>query len=258
MLEKQFSFLPDLGGRLALVTGAGRGNGAAIAQGLARAGATVIVTDLDAATARETAQSIVAGGGDAHGHVLDVTDAAQCAALAALLWERHGAVSILINNAGVLLRVAHDDARADEAWRRTIDINVHGTYNVAAAFLSHLKDSRGSMVNISSIHAFVAPGVSAAYSASKGAIAQLTKALAAELAPHGVRVNALAPGIIRTQMTASTTGDPLKNAAFLRHVPIGRVGEPEELVGPVLFLVSDAASYVTGVVLPVDGGYLTV
>lgn len=258
MFELHGSFLPDLGGRLAVVTGSGRGNGAAIAHGLARAGATVVVADLDVVTARETAHSIVAGGGKAHHHVLDVTDSAQCSALAALLHERHGAASILVNNAGVLLRVAHDDEQAADAWRRTIDVNVHGTYNVTAAFLPHLKVTRGSLVNISSIHAYVAPGVSAAYSASKGAIAQFTKALAVELAPHGVRVNALAPGLIRTPMTASTTGDPSISAAFLRHVPMGRVGEPEELVGPVLFLVSEAASYVTGVILPVDGGYLTV
>src|SRR5690606_39212051 len=139
MSEHYSAFLPDLGGRLAVITGAGRGNGAAIAHGLARAGATVVVADLDADTARDTAQSIVTDGGNAHHHGLDVTDAAQCASLAALLLERHGAASILVNNAGVLLRVAHDDAQAAEAWRRTIDVNVHGTYNVTASLLPHLK-----------------------------------------------------------------------------------------------------------------------
>lgn len=258
MPEQHLSFLPDLSKRLALVTGAGRGNGAAIARALARAGATVIVADIDPNTARQTAQAIEAVGGAAFAHTLDVADAAQCQALAALLRERHGDLAILVNNAGILRRGAHDDANAAEVWRATIDVNVGGTYNVTSAFLPQLKATRGSIVNIASIHAFVATGASSAYTASKGAIGQFTKAMAAELAPHGVRVNALAPGMIRTAMTESTISDPQKTAAFLRHVPMGRPGEPEELAGPVLFLVSEAASYITGAILPVDGGYLTI
>ena len=244
-------------GKVAWVSGAAQGNGAAIARGLARVGARVILLDINAAGAGETAQAIGAGGMQAHGYGLDITDADACNTLAQRLLAEFGPASVLVNNAGILLRAAHDSPEAAHAWRQTIDVNLHGTFNLTQALLSQLKATRGAIINISSIHAFVAPGVSAAYSASKGAIAQFTKAMAVELANSGVRVNALAPGMIRTPMTEVTTSDPERSAAFLRHVPMGRCGEPEELVGPVLFLASDAASYVTGAVLPVDGGYLT-
>jgi NAD(P)-dependent dehydrogenase (short-subunit alcohol dehydrogenase family) len=252
------ALFPDaFAGRIVLITGAGRGNGAAIARGFARAGATVIATDVDGATALATAQAIAAAAGKAHGYPLDITDAAQCAALAVQVEQLCGPLDILVNNAGVLMRAAHDAPDAASAWRRTLDVNLQGTYNVTSAFLPQIKGKHGSIINVASIHSFVAPGVSAAYSASKGAIAQFTKALAAELAVHGVRVNAIAPGMIRTPMTEATLADPARREAFLRHVPMARAGEPDELVGPVLFLASDAASYITGAVLPVDGGYLT-
>ena len=244
-------------GRVALVTGGGRGIGLAIARALARVGATVAVADLDGASADAGAETICREGGEASGYALDVTDPAACAALAARVQGELGAVSVLVNNAGVLLRVAHDAPDMAAAWRRTLDVNLDGTFNVTSAFTAQLKVTRGAIVNLSSIHAFVAPGVSAAYSASKGAIAQYTKAMAGELAPFGVRVNAVAPGMIRTPMTAVTTANPAGNAGFLRHVPLARAGEPAEIAGAVLFLASGAASYVTGVVLPVDGGYLT-
>jgi NAD(P)-dependent dehydrogenase (short-subunit alcohol dehydrogenase family) len=249
-------FANDLQNRVALVTGAGAGIGAAIARGLARAGATVIVTDVDGAAAERVSAAIGDADGSAHSYALDTCDAAQGESLATCIQDAHGSVSVLVNNAGILLREAFGSAASASAWRRTMDVNVQGTYNVTAAFLQQLKATRGCIVNVSSINAFVAPGVSTAYSTSKGAIAQFTKALAVELAPCGVRVNAIAPGMIRTAMTRSTTSDPAKNSAFLRHVPMGRSGDVEEVVGPVLFLASSAASYMTGVVMPVDGGYL--
>jgi NAD(P)-dependent dehydrogenase (short-subunit alcohol dehydrogenase family) len=137
-------------------------------------------------------------------------------------------------------------------------VNLQGTFNVTMAFVEQLKHTRGTIVNIASINSFTAPAGSGAYPVSKGAIAQFTRALASELAPEGVRVNALAPGIIATAMSEPTRADPKRLEAFLTHVPMKRVGEPEELVGPVVFLCSDAASYVTGAILPVDGGYLGV
>lgn len=243
--------------RVALVTGAGNGIGAALAQGLARAGATVITTDIDAEAASRVSIAITAAGGSAYGYAFDICDVGQGELLAARIQAAHGPVSVLVNNAGVLIREAFGSSGATSAWRRTMDVNVQGTYNVTSAFLHQLKATRGSIVNVSSINAFVAPGVSTAYSASKGAIAQFTKALAVELAPDGVRVNAVAPGMILTAMTISTTDDPVKNRAFLSHVPMARSGAVEELVGPVLFLASSAASYMTGVVMPVDGGYLS-
>jgi NAD(P)-dependent dehydrogenase (short-subunit alcohol dehydrogenase family) len=245
-------------GRLALVTGAGRGNGAAIARGLAAAGAEVIVTDIDKDAARTIADSIVAEGGKARGFLLDVTDEEGCRTLARDLSLLVGPIRILVNNAGIFLRgnLVADDGR--DRWDRTMAVNVQGPFNVTMAFVDQLKLTRGTVVNIASINSYVAQAGSGAYPVSKGALAQFTRALAAELAADGVRVNALAPGIIATAMTEPTRADPRRLEAFLAHVPMKRVGEPEELAGPVVFLCSDAASYVTGAILPVDGGYLGV
>jgi NAD(P)-dependent dehydrogenase (short-subunit alcohol dehydrogenase family) len=243
-------------GRLALVTGGGHGNGAAIARGLAAAGAEVIVTDIDKDAARTIADSIVADGGKARGFALDVTDEEGCRKLAQDLSLLVGPIRILVNNAGIFLRgnLVAPDGR--ERWEKTMAVNVQGPFNVTMAFVEQLKMTKGTIVNIASINSFVAQAGSGAYPVSKGALAQFTRGLASELAPDGVRVNALAPGLIATAMTEPTRADPKRLEAFLAHVPMKRVGEPEELAGPVVFLCSDAASYITGAILPVDGGYL--
>ncbi len=247
-----------LEGRLALVTGAGRGNGAAIAVGLAKAGALVVATDIDGAAAKTTSDAIAAQGGTAWSFALDQTDAQACSTVAARVAAECGEVSILVNNAGILLRGRLTEPEAAARWARTLDVNVQGPFNVTMALLPALRRTRGAIINVASIQSFIAPAGSAAYSVSKGALAQFTRALAAELAEDGVRVNAVAPGIIDTPMSAATRADPERLARFLAHVPMRRVGQATELAGPVVFLASDAASYVTGAILPVDGGYLTV
>jgi NAD(P)-dependent dehydrogenase (short-subunit alcohol dehydrogenase family) len=237
---------------LAMVTGAARGNGAAIARGLAREGATVICADV--ANAGGVADEIVSAGGRALAVTLDVTDMAACQRLAQETAE--APVSILVNNAGILVREPFAAEAAPDTFARTLAVNVQGAVNLTHALREQLVATRGRVVNIASIQSYAALRNSPAYTTSKAALAQFTRAIAVELAPQGVRVNALAPGIIATDMSAATRGEPERLAGFLQRVPMGRVGDPEELVGPVMFLCSPGASYITGAILAVDGGFL--
>jgi NAD(P)-dependent dehydrogenase (short-subunit alcohol dehydrogenase family) len=248
----------NLDGRLALVTGAARGNGAAIARGLAAAGARVVIADVLAPALADQRSQFEQSGLQVDAIELDVTSATACEQAAAAIAQRHGAVSILVNNAGILLRGRVTDSDIREKWQKTLDVNVQGPFNVTHALLGQLRATRGSIINIASIQSFVAPVNAIAYNVSKAAVAQFTRALASELAPDGVRVNAIAPGIIETAMTAPVREDAVRLEGFLRHVPMARVGRPDELIGPAVFLASELSSYVTGAVLPVDGGYLTV
>lgn len=245
-------------GQVVLVTGAGQGNGAAIARAFGDAGAKVAVVDRNRDTAQSVAAQIVSAGGSAAAFQLDVSDAGACAALAGAVQERLGPVNVLVNNAGILIRGAFGEGDSLGDWSRTLAVNLSGPYHMVLAFLEQLKAMRGCVLNVASIQSFVATPNSAPYTASKGGVAQLTKALASELAPHGIRVNAIAPGFIATPMTQTTLADAEKTARLLAHVPMKRPGEAEELAGPALFLCSAQASYVTGAILPVDGGYLSI
>ena len=242
----------------ALVTGAGQGNGRAIALGLAAHGADIVATDIDLAGAERTAAELRGSGNNAFAFRLDVTDAAACHALARTIARDIGEISILINNAGIIIREGLDSPRAAENWRRVLDVNLTGVFNVTHAFLPTLRKTRGAIVNLGSIASFVGVGDTLGYAPSKGGVKLLTQALARDLARDGIRVNAIAPGVIETAMTEVTRNDPARLAGFLGRTPLGRVGQPEEVVGPVVFLVSEMASYVSGVTLPVDGGFLAV
>jgi NAD(P)-dependent dehydrogenase (short-subunit alcohol dehydrogenase family) len=248
----------DFTDKLVAVTGAGQGNGAAIARGFAKAGAIVAVIDRNGDTARAVADEIRADGGRADAFELDVADAQACAAFAGSLRSRHRALDVLVNNAGVLRRGKLTDPAVRSNWTRTLDVNLGGPFNMVVAFLEQLKATKGCVLNVASIQSFVATPNSVAYTASKGGVAQLTKALASELAEFGIRVNAIAPGVIATPMTAGTLADPAKIGALLNHVPLRRHAEAHELAGPATFLCSPLASYITGAILPVDGGYLAV
>jgi NAD(P)-dependent dehydrogenase (short-subunit alcohol dehydrogenase family) len=245
-----------LAGKRALVTGAAHGNGRAIALGLAAHGADVVVSDIDLPGAERTAADIRDQGRDAWAFRLDVTDVEACNALARTVKQDIGAIAILINNAGIIIREGIDSPRAADNWRRVLDVNLTGVFNVTHAFLPALRERRGAIVNLGSIASFVGVGGALGYAPSKGGVKLLTQALARELAPDGIRVNAIAPGVIATAMTEGTRNNPARLAGFMNRTPLGRVGQPEELVGPVVFLVSDMATYVNGVTLPVDGGFL--
>lgn len=243
--------------KLALVTGAGGGLGSAISLGFAQEGARVIVADVDAARAEATAAAITAAGGQAWSVAIDVRDRAAVQACAADLEARLGTIDVLVNNAGISGRARIDDPNATEVWDRLIEVNLQGLFNVTHAFVPALKKTRGCIVNLSSIVAFVSGISSAGYIASKGAVRSLTQALARDLAPFGVRTNAVAPGLMLTEMVAPQLAVPGGTDWYMKRVPMARGGEVDEIVGPVVFLCSAMASYVNGVVLPVDGGFLS-
>jgi NAD(P)-dependent dehydrogenase (short-subunit alcohol dehydrogenase family) len=236
-----------LEGKLALVTGAGSGIGEGIARAMAQNGARVIVTDVNEVGASRVATAI----GTDH-YVLDVSDRAACDALA----KEVGPISILVNNAGIIRRGKLESGTNRADWDATMAVNLDGPYNMVTAFLEQLKATKGSIINIGSIQSFVALPNSAAYTTSKGGVRALTKALAIELSPQGVRVNAIAPGMIATAINADARQNPDYMANFAQRIPLGRLGEPADIAGPAVFLASDLARYITGVTLPVDGGFL--
>ncbi len=243
-------------GKVAVVSGAAQGNGFAIARGLAGAGARVAICDLDENAARQAAAEIAGSGATVIAARADVSDAGSVADFAATVQRELGPVSILINNAGIIRRTPIDAQNFDADWDAIFRVNVDGVRNMVRAFLPQLSASGGAVVNLGSIMSASAGPAISAYAASKGAVLQFTKALAHDLAPLGIRVNAIAPGVIATPMTQVTRDNPEAIARFMAHTPLGRVGQPDELIGPVLFLASDLSSYVTGALLPVDGGYL--
>lgn len=247
-----------LKGHLALITGAGQGNGAAIARGLSSHGAKVILTDINQNTVQAVCDEIRLGGNTCWAYRLDVSDAAACDAVAERVGRECGQISILINNAGICPRNTVDSPDVRETWNAAMRVNLDGTLNVTLAFVPALRSTKGAIVNMASIAAFVSTATSIAYSTSKAAIKMLTQSLAQELAQDGVRVNAIAPGSFNTAMTIATRTDAKRRDKFLSRIPMNRFGEPEELVGPVLFLSSSMSSYVTGTTVVVDGGYLAV
>ncbi|MFI9412338.1 SDR family NAD(P)-dependent oxidoreductase [Nocardia gamkensis] len=244
----------DLTGRSALVTGAAGGIGSAVAQALATAGAAVLVTDVDGAAARAVAEKIVANGGTAAGRALDVSDrdsAAAAADQAAGLAD--GVLHIVVNNAGVTAPAMFADTTA-ESVRRLFDIHALGTINCAQAALPFLPtDGTGRIINVTSAAGIVGTLGQVNYSAAKAAIIGITKSLAKELARKNILVNALAP-LAATPMTHTIRTDDRFAEQMLNRILLRRWAEPEEVAGAFVFLASDASSFITGQVLPVDGG----
>jgi NAD(P)-dependent dehydrogenase (short-subunit alcohol dehydrogenase family) len=246
-------------GKVALVVGAGGGIGGAGAGALAREGAAVFCTDSDGAAAETTATRIRAAGGRAAALALDVRDrAAVDAAVAATVGE-FGRLDIMLESAGIAHRL--DFLKVDaETWDRVIAVNLTGMFHVgqAAARQMFKQGDGGSIINVTSQLAEVARPERAAYVASKGGARSLTHAMAVDLAAHGIRVNAIAPGPTQTGLTRANYTDPEARRATEALIPLGRLGQPDDLVGAVLFLASDEACWVTGSTVTVDGGYLTI
>jgi NAD(P)-dependent dehydrogenase (short-subunit alcohol dehydrogenase family) len=242
-----------LDGRTALITGAGSGIGEGIASAMAKAGARVIAVDVKGETAERTARAI---GATARSFACDVSDRAQCDALAAAVRREAGAISVLVNNAGIIRRGPVTDPAARRDWDATLAVNLDGPYFMTTAFLDQLKETKGAIVNIGSVQSFVALPNSAAYTTSKGGVRALTKALAIELSPLGIRVNAIGPGLIATPLNAKARENPAYMKNFEGRIPLGRIGMPEDIAPVAVFLASDMARYITGVTLPVDGGFL--
>jgi NAD(P)-dependent dehydrogenase (short-subunit alcohol dehydrogenase family) len=245
-----------LAGRTVLVTGGGGGLGSAIVRGLAEAGAAVAVTDVDAARAKAMAREVEAQGGRALAEPLDVTDADAVERVVDAASARLGPIDGLVNLAGITRRgAAADFPLAD--WERILAVNLTGTFLCCQAAGRRMLPRRaGAIVNVASIAGHIGLPGTIAYIAAKGGVVMLTRGLAVEWAPHGVRVNALAPSWFATDMGNLIDREPEYRDRVLRRVPLGRLGRPEELVGATVFLLSDAASMVTGHVLPVDGGVL--
>ncbi len=245
-----------LNGKVAVVTGASRGLGHAMAAALLKAGAKVILVSSNQTRLEEATSGFVAAGLDAIGQRCDLADPAQIDELIATVRREHGRVDVLVNNAGI--SNGHPVFEfPEDAWARTLQVNLNAAFQLARGFGAMMAQQKsGSIINVTSLNAEQGFPGNPAYVASKGALKQLSKALAVDLAPHGIRVNCIGPGYFNTEMNGKSWADPERRAARSGRTLLGRWGEPEDLAGAVLLLASSAGSYITGQDVYVDGGWL--
>ena len=243
-----------LDGRVALITGAASGLGASIATALAQAGAQVAVHG-NRRPAIDTANAI---GASAAAFQADLADTTGAEKLFAEVKQRFGRVDILVNNAGTIHRDAAEEFKLED-WQRVLQVNLTSVFQLSQLVGRDMlaRNSGGKIINIASLLSFQGGIRVPAYSASKGGVAQLTKALANEWAVHNIQVNAIAPGYFATTNTEALQADPVRNRQILERIPAGRWGKPEDLAGAAVYLASAASNYVTGTVLTVDGGWMS-
>ena len=253
------SALFDLTGKVAVVTGAGAGLGANFSRALAEAGAAVVCADINTEHAERTASKLTRDGFKAVAVHADVTNEADIEQMIQRAVDEFGSVDILVNNAGIAAGIAAPESVPLDEWKRTVDVNLTGVFACAqAAARTMIKAGKGgSIINLASILGFAAsePVAASAYAATKGAVVNLTRDLAVHWAQHDIRVNALGPAYFPSDMTGGILEDKSLLAEIERRTPMGRVGRPNELDGPIVFLASDASSYITGQTLYVDGGW---
>jgi gluconate 5-dehydrogenase len=244
----------DLTGRVALVTGSGSGLGFAMARGLAEAGARVILNGRNAGKLEQAVDRLRADGLDVRGAVFDVADAGSVRTGVAEAERRHGAIGVLVNNAGIQHRRPLDEFPLEE-WRRLMSINLDGVFHCAQAVLPGMKTrGGGKIINICSVMSELGRANIVPYTASKGAVRQFTRGLATEVGRFNIQVNGIAPGYFATEMNTALINDAEFNAWVCRRTPAGRWADPAELAGAAVFLASAASNYVNGHVLYVDGG----
>jgi NAD(P)-dependent dehydrogenase (short-subunit alcohol dehydrogenase family) len=249
----------DLTGKIAIVTGASRGIGAEIAKLLAAQGAHTIVSSRKQADCQTVVDEIIAAGGSAEAIACHIGEMSQIEALFAQVTQQHGRLDILVNNAATNPFFGHILDTDPSVFQKTVDVNIRGYFYMSTHGARLMaKNSGGSIINVASVNGVVPGMQQGIYSITKAAVISMTKAFAVECAESGVRCNALLPGLTDTKFASVLVNTPAILKQALAHVPMRRVAQPSEMAGAVLYLASDAASYTTGAVLNVDGGYLSV